>query len=88
MHRREASVALEAPLPALLSYPTELSSAEVQGHEDGSGPLFHRLYKTRIRDSRLDGPELMEKLQADLNPASPTRFARFQLVLGEQAALQ
>lgn len=87
MHRREASVALKAPLPELLSYPAEVSSAEVQGHGDGSGPLFHRLYRTRIRESRLDGPELMAKLQADLNLASPTRFARFQRVLGEQGRL-
>ena len=87
MHRREVSVALKAPLPELLSYPAEVSSAEVQGHEDGSGPLFHRLYRTRIRESRLDGPELMAKLQADLNLASPTRFARFQRVLGEQGRL-
>jgi hypothetical protein len=87
MHRREVSVGLEPPLPALLSYPAEVSSAEVQGHEDGRGPLFHRLYRTRIRESRLDGSELMEKLQADLNVASPTKFARFQLVLGEQGRL-
>jgi Domain of unknown function (DUF1990) len=87
MHRRETTVAIEAPLPALLSYPAELSRSEVQGHEDGSGPLFHRLYRTRIRESRLDGPELMDKLQADLNVASPTKFARFQLVLGEQGRL-
>ena len=87
MHRREASVSLESPLPGLLSYPAEVSSEEVQGHEEGSGPLFHRLYRTRIRESRLDGPELMEKLQADLNGASPTKFARFQRVLGEQGHL-
>jgi hypothetical protein len=87
MHRREASVALESPLPALLSYPAGVSSGEVQSHEDGRGPLFHRLYRTRIRGSHLDGPELMEKLQADLNVASPTRFARFQLVLGEPGRL-
>jgi hypothetical protein len=87
MHRRDASVALKSPLPALLSYPAEVSSAEVQGHKEGHGPLFHRLYSTRIRESRLDGPELMEKLQADLNVASPTKFARFQLVLGEQGRL-
>src|ERR1700748_2440611 len=83
MHRREASVALEPPLPGLLSYPAELNSTEVQGHEDRSGPVFHRLYRTRIRESRLDARELMEKLQADLNVASPTKFARFQLVFGE-----
>ena len=87
MHRREASVALEPPLPGLLSYPADVSCAEVLGHEDGSGPLFHRLYRTRIRESRLDGPELIEKLQTDLNVASPTKFARFQLVLGERGRL-
>ena len=67
MHRREASVALEPPLPELLSYPTRVSSAEVQGHEDGSGPLFHRLYRTRIRETRLDPPELMEKVRMAAN---------------------
>ncbi len=87
MHRREASVALEPPLPGLLSYPAEVISAEVQGQEDGSGPLFHRLYRTRIRKSRMDAPELMAKLQADLNTAAPTTFARFQRVLGEQGHL-
>jgi hypothetical protein len=87
MHRREASTALEPPVPALLCYPAEVSSAEVQGHDDGRGPLFHRLYRTRIRESRLDGPELMERLQADLNVAAPTKFARFQRVLGEQGRL-
>lgn len=87
MHRREAAVVLEPPLPALLSYPAEVGCSEVQGYQDGSGPLFHRLYRTRIRQSRLDGPELMEKLQADLNVASPTKFARFQRVLGEPGRL-
>jgi hypothetical protein len=87
MHRQEDWVALEPPRPALLSYPAEVSAAEVQGQEDGSGPLFHRLYRTRIRESRLDGAALMEKLQGDLNVASPTRFARFQRVLGEQGRL-
>jgi len=87
MHRRETSMALEPPLPALLSYPADVSSAEVQGHEDGRGPLFHRLYRTRIRESRLDGPGLMEKLQANLNVAAPTSFARFQLVHGKPGRL-
>jgi Domain of unknown function (DUF1990) len=87
LHRREAAVVLEPPLPALLSYPAEVDRSEVQGYENGSGPLFHRLYKTRIRHSRLDGRELMEKLQADLNVASPTKFARFQRVLGEPGRL-
>jgi uncharacterized protein (UPF0548 family) len=84
MHRREAPASLESALPELLSYPPGVSSERVQGHEDGCGPLFHRRYRTRIRESRLDARELMAKLQADLNRASPTRFARFQLVHGER----
>ena len=35
MHRREASVALEPPLSALLSYPAEVSCAEVQARMEG-----------------------------------------------------
>jgi hypothetical protein len=60
----------------------------VQGHEDGYGPLFHRRYTTRIRESSLDAAELMNKLQADLNRASPTKFARFQLLHGERGRLR
>jgi hypothetical protein len=87
MHRREASASLESSLPELLTYPPGVSAEEVQGREDGVGPLFHRRYRTRIRASRLGAVELMAELQADLNSASPTRFARFQLVHGEPGHL-
>jgi hypothetical protein len=87
MHRREAPASLEPPLPELLSYPPGANADEVQGHEDGRGPLFHRRYRTRIRKGRLGPTELMEKLYADLNRVSPTRFARFQLVHGEPGRL-
>jgi Domain of unknown function (DUF1990) len=88
MRRREAPGSLESPLPPLLSYPPGVSSHEVQGHEDGYGPLFHRRYRTRIRESSLGAAELMDKLQADLNRASPTKFARFQLLHGERGGLR
>ncbi len=83
MRRQEASMSLEAPLPTLLTYPPGVSAEKVQGHEDGAGPLFHRRFRTRIRDSRLGAEELMEKVQADPNRVSPTKFARFQRVHGE-----
>jgi hypothetical protein len=88
MRRREAPGSLESPLPPLLSCPPGVSSHEVQGHEDGYGPLFHRRYRTRIRKSSLGAAELMDKLQADLNRASPTKFARFQLLHGERGRLR
>jgi hypothetical protein len=88
MRRREAPGSLESPLPPLLSHPPRVSSHEVQGQEDGYGPLFHRCYRTRIRESSLGAAELMDKLQADLNRASPTKFARFQLLHGERGRLR
>jgi hypothetical protein len=87
MHRREVPAALEPPLSELLSYPLGVSADEVQGREDGAGPLFHRRYRARIRESTVGAAELMEKLHADLNQAAPTRFARFQLVHGEPGRL-
>jgi hypothetical protein len=87
MRRREAPASLSSPLPPLLSYPTGVSSDEVQGQQDGYGPLFHRRYRTRIRDPQLGAAELMGELKADLNRGSPTKFARFQRVHGERGRL-
>jgi hypothetical protein len=87
MHRREAPAWLEPPLPALLTYPRGVGSEEVQAREDGCGPLFHRRYRTRIRETKLGAVELMDTLQSDLNRAAPTRFARFQLLHGEPGHL-
>ena len=87
MRRREAPASLTSPLPPLLRYPPGVSSDEVQGQQDGYGPLFHRCYRTRIRETSLDAAELMDKLQGDLNLASPTKFARFQRLHGEPGRL-
>jgi hypothetical protein len=88
MRRREARGSLTCPLPPLLTYPPGVSSDEVQGQQDGYGPLFHRRYRTRIRETSLDAAGLMEKLQADLNRASPTKFARFHRTHGERGHLR
>ena len=88
MQRREASRSLTSPLPPLLSYPPGVSSDEVQGQQDGYGPLFHRCYRTRIRETSLGAVELMDKLKADLNRGSPTKFARFQRLQGERGCLR
>jgi Domain of unknown function (DUF1990) len=88
MRRREAPGSLPSPPPPLLSYPPDVSSDEVQGQDGGYGPLFHRFYRTRIRETNLGAAELMDKLQADLNRASPTKFARFQRLHGERGRLR
>lgn len=57
-------------------------SEEIQGTEKGCGPLFHRRYRTRIRAAAVGPEEVMSELQANLNRAAPTTFARFQKVHG------
>jgi hypothetical protein len=79
----EADVAAHLP-PAV---PEAVDGGEILGPERGRGPLFHRRYRTAIRESRLDIDELMRALSADPNRAAPTKFARFQKVLGDEGAL-
>jgi hypothetical protein len=67
--------------------PDSVDADEILGPERGRGPLFHRRYRTMIRQSRLDTGELMRVLAADPNRAAPTKFARFQKVLGDEGVL-
>ena len=74
MHRREEP-GTAADLPPDL--PDDRIDEDVQRLADGVGPLFHRLYRARIRDARLSPDELIGRLVADPNRASPTELARF-----------
>ena len=82
LHRREV---LEGGTAGHLppDYPPGIDDADVHGYEHGHGPLFHRTYRTAIREAQLTPEALMVTLQANLNRAAPTKFARFQRVLGD-----
>jgi hypothetical protein len=84
LHRQEVLLTDPPPLPEL---PAGVSTAEVQPPEDGVGPLFHRSYRTQMRDCALTADEVMEAIQLDLNSVSPTTFARFQRVDGHTGPL-
>jgi hypothetical protein len=87
MHRRETvEAAIADHLPP--AYPDGVDDTEVQGPEDGFGPLFHRRYRTSIRESVLTASALMAQLKTDLNQAAPKKFARFQRVLGDHPRLR
>ncbi len=87
MHRREAvEPTADGHLPP--PYPTGVDDTEVQRPQDGTGPLFHRRYITRIRDADVSAPALVAQLKTNLNQAAPTKFARFQRVLGDDARLR
>jgi hypothetical protein len=87
MRRQEAPASLPSSPPALLQYPSGVDRGDVQGYEDGTGPLFHRCYSTCIRDSPLSATELMAQVQSDPNRTAPTKFARFHLTRGESGKL-
>lgn len=87
MHRSEA-VADDARehLPPPLD--EGVCADEVIAAADGTGPLFHRRYRTRLRDSQLPADELFARLTNDVNRAAPTKFARFQRLLGVKGRLE
>jgi hypothetical protein len=86
MHRaetveRDVSSHLPPPLPE------GADRTELQPPENGSGPLFHRRYTTRIRESPFTPEALVDRLTHNVNAAAPTTFARFQRVMGEGESL-
>jgi hypothetical protein len=87
MHRRETirDAGAEHLPPA---HPDGVDDTDLQRPADGVGPLFHRRYGIRIRESDVSAGALMAQLKTDLNQAAPTKFARFQRVLGDQNCLR
>jgi hypothetical protein len=87
LHRREVG---EPPGPDHEPPPItgSVDRAELQGPDVGRGPLFHRRYRTEMRDVHCSAQELMERVKSDLNAAAPTSFARFQKVHGEKSTMR
>lgn len=85
MHRRE-TVGRSAERHGV-ALPDGVSGEDVQGQERGYGPVFHRRYRTRIRNPRMTAEQLMTAIKADVNRPAPTSFARFQKVVGQEGAM-
>jgi Domain of unknown function (DUF1990) len=79
MHRRELS-GTAADVPP--SIPSGISLDRVQRPEDGVGPLFHRTYTGRLRESQWNATGVMERLRADPNFVAPLALARFHKTAG------
>jgi Domain of unknown function (DUF1990) len=60
---------------------------EIQDSERGYGPMFHRRYRTQIREVAMGPEEMMSVLKAEMNRAAPTTFARFQKVHGTHGTM-
>lgn len=86
LHRTEEDGDLQVDAPPPL--PRDLDMGDVQLPEDGAGPLFHRRYRTRIRDASMTAAELLERLAADPDCAAPTEFASFVKLDGEPGQMR
>lgn len=85
VHRWEMSGSWPADAPPQL--PTGTDRSELQGFEDGVGPLIHRIYRTRITGSTLTHEQLMARTTENLDGVAPSEFATFQKVEGEKGDL-
>ena len=68
--------------------PDRLVDEDVQRVRDGAGPLFHRLYRARIRGAELTPEELMACLQEDPDRAAPSEFATFKKAQGDEGRMR
>jgi Domain of unknown function (DUF1990) len=76
-HRSEVAGSLPDDAP-----PPLRPGNEVQPPEAGAGPLFHRVYRARIRDASLSPQRVIAQMTSELDRVAPTEFASFNKVLG------
>ena len=81
-HRSEVGGSLPEDAP-----PPLRPGEELQPPEAGVGPLFHRVYRARIRDSSLSPERVIAEMTSDLDRVAPTEFASFNKVLGGEGIM-
>jgi Domain of unknown function (DUF1990) len=86
MRRHEEGASWDEHPPPTL--PSDVSVDEVQRPGDGAGPMFHRRYRVRIRDSDADPEQIMSRVSGDPDAVAPTEFATFQKVQGEKGRMR
>ncbi|MGH2974516.1 MAG: DUF1990 family protein [Solirubrobacterales bacterium] len=75
------------PTDAPPDLPDDADLGELQHLEDGTGPLVHRIYRTRIVGSPLTPEQLMARMSENLDGVAPSEFATFQKLEGRKGQL-
>ena len=86
MHRHEEAGTVADDMPPPL--PAGTDRREMQGVEDGVGPLMHRRFTTRVREAEMDAEQLIAAFAGKPNRAAPTALASFVKVRGEEGGLR
>jgi len=85
MRRMELAGALRHDMPPALHSAAALD--ELQLPEHGYGPLMHRRYRVGVAGAQCTPEELFARVQADPDCVSPSEFATFQKVLGDEGSM-
>jgi hypothetical protein len=86
LHRSEQAGSA-ADLPEHWEHEAGRSGDGRQGLADGAGPLLHRIYAVRIVRTAISPAELIERVEANLNRASP-EMAVFRKTRGDADCLR
>jgi Domain of unknown function (DUF1990) len=86
LHRLEERGDPTADAPPPL--PASVALDEVQLPDDGYGTLFHRVYRTRIRETAMTPEAVIERIAANPDCVAPTEFASFQKVRGDEGEMR
>jgi hypothetical protein len=86
--RREIPIVEVDPAGAAAPLAPEDQDAAEREHEDGVGPVVHRLYSATIRGPRLTADRLLAIIAADPNVIAPSEVLRFEKVRGEPGRLR
>ena len=84
-HRSEVEGRLPDDGPPPL--PDGVVRDEIQPPAAGAGPLFHRLYRARIRDAQTSPEQLIARVCADPDSVAPSEFASFNKVHGDEGTM-
>jgi hypothetical protein len=82
-HRSEVSGALPGDTPPEIAPGVGRDELQI----DGTGPLFHRVYRARIRETEVAPEALIAAIVADLDRVAPSEFASFNKVLGDDGVM-
>ena len=81
MRRRELQGDPQADAPPEL--PSDFPREDLQGPDDGAGPLFHRRYAVRVAGPELSCEELVLMMRENLDDFAPSEFASFHRTAGD-----
>ncbi len=86
MHRSETAGSLPADRPPAL--PSGCDRTDLQGVDDGHGPLMHRSYVACVREAELSARELIGRFGDCPNRAAPKALGSFEKLRGEEDTLR